>query len=335
MFRNRGVSTFLLAIAAWLLAAPAAHGQDTVAAQLHGRLYTQYRWESIDANNDNSDISQRAARIEIVEVLLDVQITPTIIGRVSLLSEPISSFLTREPLHHEFRTAWIGIRADKVVPHATIRAGRQPGVYLNFVESFYAYRFQGRSLLEAQQIVVPTELGLAGDVQIIDRSVEIAGGMFTREQNEVDAPVRDGFQIRGSARLGEATPNTFGSYFVTVAYDGTKAAGVNRRFALAGHLVSEKVRGGLEFLRAFTATTHVDSYTGWAEYSLTSKDSVVGRLERLSRPERGQDARTLIGVAHWLARESRWSAGVMVDFENRKENGVEGNRVSLSTGIVF
>ncbi|MGA7614507.1 MAG: hypothetical protein WBX15_04935 [Thermoanaerobaculia bacterium] len=205
-----------------------------------------------------------------------------------------------------------------------IRFGQTQTPYIDYIESAYAYRFQGPVFVDREGFLTSSDLGVSGRWVFPGNYGDVMGGIYNGEgYGHTEKNNQKSLQARVSYRPLPQSAALKGLRFAAF-YDADNYLenAKKDRFVVNATYVSSWGHAGLEYLtakdQASSLLPTVDS-RGWSAWITPRFTPTWGALLRHDqvKPDTDTDAkksRNIAGIAYWIPLEKVTSA-IMADYE--------------------
>ena len=312
-------------------AAGSTPADDTPSVKVGGVIFADYTYQSspeagTDPNKYNpNSFNVTRAYINVtgnISHLISFRVTPDIKQETKATATDLAG-------NYVFRLkyAYGQLSLDDWLPKGSwMKLGAQQTPYVDYADSIYRYRFQGKGMPDREKFLSSADAGLTARFAFPKNYGDVHVGYYNGDGYE--SPELNGqkaTEIRVSVRPAPMTPVVKGLRVAGFLLSDKPVQG-GKRDRTVGLLTFEhdRVNVGFEYLdardQATSTTTEYDSkgWSAWATPKFGKGFEALLRYDDVKLPANGPDARnkrTIVGVAYWLPVQKGVTTAVMLDYD--------------------
>jgi len=207
-----------------------------------------------------------------------------------------------------------------------VRFGLHQTPYVDYVEGYYRYRFQGSLFTDREGYLASSDAGVSTDVQLPGGFGDVHLGVYNGEGfRKFEANDQKSLQMRLALRPFRDKGSRSGLQLLGFAVRDHYVSSAERSRSVLGALYTHpRVRAGVEHMwatdqNASAATPEVKArgFSAWVTPITTRGVEALSRYDSL-RPNTdfgGRKKRLIVGVAYWFDTFKDAQAGLLADFE--------------------
>jgi hypothetical protein len=284
--------------------APASN-TDTPSYRIGATIFGDYTWQEEPATVDGFHLGRGYINFTgNLNRRLNFRITPDVVREVG----SSNTYTVR------MKYAIAQLNLDEWTTKGSwVRLGIQQTPYVEYVESFYRYRFQGQVLAGREGFLNSSDLGFSSRLIFPNDRGDVHVGVFNGDAYNRPG-TNTGKAIQGRVSLKPLNGLTVGAFYDSDHYvDDVE----RQRFAPFVLYDAKWGRAGLEGLAASDAGVDARGYSIWVTPKLTKTLELLARHDDLepNTDLSGRKTRDIAGIAYWIPNLERVTSAVMVDGE--------------------
>jgi hypothetical protein len=226
--------------------------------------------------------------------------------------------------------AYAQVNMDDWLPKGSwVRLGMQGTPYIDYADTIYRYRFQGKGMPDRDGFLSSADAGLSARFAFPKNYGDVQVGYYNGEGYETpELNAQKATEIRFSVRPAPQTPVVKGLRFAGFFLSDAPVSGGKRDRMIANlSFEHERVNAAFEYLdakdRATSSATenHSKGWSAWVTPKFGKGWEAVLRHDDIQLPAQGADARNkrnIAGVAYWFPVQKGVAATILLDYDATK-----------------
>jgi hypothetical protein len=315
-------------------AAGSTPADDTPSVKVGGVIFADYTYQSEpSASNDAGTYNPNAFNLTrgyinvtgSISHLFSYRVTPDIKQETKATGTDLTG-------NYVFRLkyAYGQLNLDDWLSKGSwVRLGMQQTPYVDYTESIYRYRFQGKIMPDREKFLSSSDAGLSARLAFPGNYGDVHVGYYNGENYEApELNDQKAIEVRATVRPAPMAPVVKGLR-ITGFYVADKpiSGGQRDRMLATATFEHERVNAAFEYIdvsdkASSTATENKPKgWSAWVTPKLGKGFEALLRYDDVEHPDQGADAfekHTIVGVGYWPAVQKGVQMSVLLDYDDAK-----------------